>query len=119
MSELVVFQPILHLIIGNNFLFKGVGACFWRFNCLNYFGECFALSGFEGRHYFLCHGLLNFFVKRYFFKDWVVFLQLHPLGGILPVFGCDVTGSTWHATGLMLSAFHNHLNPISFLCHVL
>ena len=57
-SRLVVFQPVLNLIVRNNFLTEGVGASFWRLYCLNYLGECFSLTGFEGRYYFLCHNYL-------------------------------------------------------------
>ena len=34
-------------------------------------------------------------------------LQLHALGRVLPVLGCDVTGGAWHARGLVLGTLHD------------
>lgn len=50
-------------------------------------------------------------------KDRIVFFDLQPIWRVLFILGGNVPGSTWLARFLMLCAFQNYLNPISFLCH--
>lgn len=60
-------------------------------------------------------------MNGYALKDGVVFLKLESLGGVLAVFGGDITRSTGHTAGLMFGAFEDDLHAItfSFLCHSL
>lgn len=56
-----------------------------------------------------------------FLEDGVVLLQLQTLSSVLAVLGGDVTGSAGHTACLVLGAFEDDLNAISFsfLCHLL
>ena len=63
--------------------------------------------------------LLNLFVNGHTLEDGIVFLQLHTIGRILLVLGCDITRSTGHSGLLVLGALENYLNAVSFLGHVL
>ena len=51
------------------------------------------------------------------FQDGIVFLHLQTIWGVLSVFGCDISASSWHARLLVLGALHNHLNSVTFFCH--
>jgi hypothetical protein len=53
-----------------------------------------------------------------FFQYRIKLFQLQTLGGVLPVFGGNVAGSPGHATVFVLSAFHDYLYAIAFLCHM-
>ena len=52
-------------------------------------------------------------------QNGIVFLQLQTFGGVLAVLGSDVTRGTGHTACLVLGAFQDNLNAItfSFLCH--
>ena len=52
-----------------------------------------------------------------FFQNGIVLLQLKTLSSIFPVLGGDVAGCTRHATVFVLSALHDYLDAITFLCH--
>src|SRR5690606_15487712 len=62
-------------------------------------------------------GLLNLLMNGYPPQDGVKFLKLQPLGGILFIFGGDVTRHPRKPALFMLGAFQNHLYPISFFSH--
>ena len=56
-------------------------------------------------------------MKGYFFKNRIILLELHPLGGVLTILCSDVPGCTGHATVFVLCALHDYLDAIAFLCH--
>ena len=56
-------------------------------------------------------------MKRNFFQNRIVLLQLETLGSVLPVLGGNVAGSAGHATIFVLCALHDYLYAIAFLCH--
>jgi len=56
-------------------------------------------------------------VESIFFHNRIVLLKFNPFGGVLAVFGSDVTAHTWQTAGFVLCALQNHLYSISFLCH--
>lgn len=63
--------------------------------------------------------LFNLFVNSDTLENGIVLLQLKTLGGVLAVFGGNVSGCTGHAAGFVLGALENNLNAVtfSFLCH--
>lgn len=52
-------------------------------------------------------------------KEGVILLEFEALGGVLTVFGGDVTRHTWHAAILLLGAFEDDLYAVAlcFFCH--
>ena len=58
--------------------------------------------------------LFDFFVNRHALEDGIVLLQLKTFGSILTVLGSDVTRSAGHAAGLVLGAFEDDLDAITF-----
>jgi hypothetical protein len=56
-------------------------------------------------------------VNSHFAQNWVEFLQLYTLGGVLAVLGGDVARGARHTRGFMLGALHDNLHPVSFLGH--
>jgi hypothetical protein len=61
--------------------------------------------------------LLDFLVNSVFLQNRVVLLELEALSSILTVLRGDVTAHARHARGFVLCALHDHLDPITFLCH--
>lgn len=68
-------------------------------------------------YYFLCHGLLNFFVYGILSHDRVVFLQLNSIRSVFSVLGGNVPACAWQTTVFVLCALKNYLDSISFLRH--
>ena len=61
--------------------------------------------------------LLDFFMERIALEGSVELLQLDALRRILFVLGADVTAGSGYTCSFLLGAFHDYLNPASFLCH--
>lgn len=117
----VLFEGVLHGVVGYHLFFEDVGAGFGRFYHFDDFRVGAAFTGLKGCNGFLCHisGLFNFFVNGYALKDGVVFLKLKSFGCVLAVFGGYITGGTGHTACLMFGAFEDYLHTITFcfLCH--
>ena len=58
-------------------------------------------------------------MNGYTLKDGVILLKFETLGGVLAVFGGDVTRGSGHTACLVLGALEDYLYAItfSFLCH--
>ena len=57
-------------------------------------------------------------MNSHFLQDRIEFFQLQSLGGVLSVFGRDVSRRTWHTRSFVLCALHDYLYSISFLSHL-
>lgn len=58
-------------------------------------------------------------MHRVFSHNWVVFFQLHAIGGVFAVLLRDIARSAGQAAILMLGAFEDNLEAVTFrfLCH--
>jgi len=57
-------------------------------------------------------------MNRITLQDRVKLFDLQTIWSILSILGRNVTRCTWLARFFVLSTFQNHLNSISFLCHL-
>lgn len=53
-------------------------------------------------------------MNRITLHDWIVLFQFDPLGRIFLVLNGDIAAGAWQPRSLMLGAFQNHLNAVSF-----
>lgn len=122
LQEKLFLQVLLNFVVLNHALLKHVGTSLGRTDHLDHLAEIATFTSLERCNYFLCHilnVLFNFFVNSYFLQVRVVLLELQTLGCVLAVLGGNVARHSGNTTCLLLSAFEDNLNAISFsfLCH--
>ena len=91
-----VREPSLDVVVVHDFLTESVRPGLGALVHLDAHGVLLSTSFLQRCNGLLSHsfsdwGLLDLFVNRHLPKDWVVFLQLNPLGSVLTVFRRHIT----------------------------
>ena len=113
-----LLEEILGCVLGDDPLFEGIISLV-RLDHLDDLGHTDSAFFLQRCYYFLCHGLLDLFVKGHTLEDGIVLLEFHPVRAVLLVLGGDVPRCSRHAGILVLCALQDDLYPISFLGHLL
>lgn len=104
-----VREPSLNVVVVHDFLTESVRARLGALVHLDAHGVLLSTSFLQRCNGLLSHsfsdwGLFDFLMHRHLPENWIEFLQLNPLGSILPVFRRHVPRRSGHAGFLVLGA---------------